>query len=251
MASEKLSTFFFDSKQIIELRRKVQPYSAKEDLWSWYVLRRMSIYFTLLFNKMNFTPNMVSWLSLFFVLLSGLLVMFATPLGFLFAFISYNIGYLFDCVDGELARLTKRTSKLGFFIDMLIRAATLPVFLSFVVTFLLMTDALVLSNLAIIILYLVMVSVIMSLLLPLSFDLTHQQANEQQDPVQKIRNKSIVYEFAGFILGLPGFFLTLVILTLLELLITIEITPFYLLLFVFILVLKVILRFIVTVKTFK
>lgn len=32
----------------------------------------------------------------------------ATPTSFIFAFLAYNLGYLFDCVDGELARLTKK-----------------------------------------------------------------------------------------------------------------------------------------------
>lgn len=249
MASEKLATLFFDSKQIIELRRKVQPYSAKEDLWSWNVLRRISIYVTILFHKMRLTPNMVSWLSVFFVLMSGLFVMFATPQSFVMAFLSYNIGYLFDCVDGELARLSKKTSKLGYFIDMLIRAATLPVFISFVITFLLMTEVLVLGKPEIILLYIILTSIIMSLLVPLSFDLTHS-VGEQQDPVQKIRNKSVIYEFAGFILGLPGFFVTLIALVLVEILFPIELIPSYIVLFISILVLKVLLRFVVTVRSF-
>ncbi|MCM2675733.1 CDP-alcohol phosphatidyltransferase family protein [Alkalicoccobacillus plakortidis] len=114
MSSEKLSTFFFDSERIIELRRQVQPYSAKEDLWSWYVLRRMSIYITILFEKMRLTPNAVSWLSVLFVLLSGLFMVMATPTSFILAFVAYNLGYLFDCVDGELARMTKKNPSLDF-----------------------------------------------------------------------------------------------------------------------------------------
>ncbi|MEY8752194.1 CDP-alcohol phosphatidyltransferase family protein [Alkalicoccobacillus gibsonii] len=250
MSSEKLTTFFFDSDQILELRRQVQPYSPKEDLWSWYVLRRMSIYITLLFRKMNLSPNTVSWMSVFFVLLSGLCMILSTPTSFILAFIAYNIGYLFDCVDGELARLTRKISKLGYFIDMLIRAATLPVFLSFLTTLLMQTGGLTLTTFQSIILYLVIVCIIMSLLLPLSYDLTFAM-NVQVDPVQKIRNKSFLFEFSGFILGLPGFYLLLVIFTVLELIFNITITQYLISGFLLLLMVKVVLRAIITVRTFK
>lgn len=250
MSSEKLSTFFFDSEQIIELRRNVQPYSAKEDLWSWYVLRRISIYITILFEKLKLTPNAVSWLSVLFVLLSGLFMVMATPISFILAFFAYNIGYLFDCVDGELARLTKKTSKLGFFIDMLIRAATLPVFLSFPIAFLIITGALKLPFLAAFFLYVIIVCIIMSLLLPLSYDLTHTINVDQRDPVQQIRNKSIIFEFAGFILGLPGFFLTLLVMVTIEKISNWDLIPLYIVIFICIMIFKVILRAIVTIRTF-
>lgn len=228
----------------------MQPYSAKEDLWSWYVLRRISIYITILFKKMNLSPNAVSWLSVLFVLLSGMLMILATPASFILAFISYNIGYLFDCVDGELARLTRKTSKLGYFIDMLIRAATLPVFLSFLVTLLILTNLLTLTILQAIILYVVIVSIIMSLLLPLSYDLTFA-LSEQTDPVQKIRNKSLLFEFSGFILGLPGFYVLLVICTIVETTTDLVMAPYLIAVFLFFLMVKVVLRAIVTIRTFK
>lgn len=250
MSSEKLTTFFFDTDRIIELRRQVQPYSPKEDLWSWYVLRRMSIYITLLFKKMNLNPNTVSWMSVFCVLLSGLCMILATPTSFILAFIAYNIGYLFDCVDGELARLTRKTSKLGYFIDMLIRAATLPVFLSFLFTLLIQTGLLTMTTFQSVILYFVIICIIMSLLLPLSYDLTFA-TNEKDDPVQKIRNKSLLFEFSGFILGLPGFYLFLVIFTVLELILNIIITPYLIAGFLLFLMIKVMLRAFITVRTFK
>ncbi len=64
----KLPKTIFDSKAIIAYREQSQEYSAKEDLWSWFVLRRLSIYVTLLFIKIGLTPNVVSWLSLVAIL---------------------------------------------------------------------------------------------------------------------------------------------------------------------------------------
>ena len=120
------------TKKVIEYRKQSQEFSAKEDMWSWFVLRRLSIYFTLLFIQLRLTPNIVSWMSFFGIIASGWMMMIATPYAFMLAFLFYNLGYLFDCVDGEIARITKQTSIKGFFIDMLIQAATLPVFISFI-----------------------------------------------------------------------------------------------------------------------
>ena len=68
------------------------------------------------------------------MIISGLSLMIATPLSIVFAALFYNIGYLMDCVDGEVARITKQTSSKGYYIDIIIQAAALPVFLSMVLT---------------------------------------------------------------------------------------------------------------------
>ncbi|MCM2675732.1 hypothetical protein [Alkalicoccobacillus plakortidis] len=133
---------------------------------------------------------------------------------------------------------------------MLIRAATLPVFLSFPLAYLVMTGMLEISMLSMILLYIVITCIIMSLLLPLSFDLTHTATIEQKDPVQQIRNKSILFEFACFILGLPGFFLILLLSVCLEYLMGVQVITYYILGFLGVLILKVFLRAFVTVRTF-
>jgi phosphatidylglycerophosphate synthase len=245
----KLPTTFFDTKKIIEYREKSQTYSAKEDLWSWFVLRRLSIYFTIVFIKLRFTPNAVSWLSLGFMLLSGFLMIMATPTAFVCAFFAYNFGYLLDCVDGEIARITNNTSKKGYFIDLLIQAAQLPIFISFLLTYLILTDRVMVSTVEGFGVYLLVIAIILSLLVPLSFQLTKVKENEQ-DPVNRIRSKSIIFSFVGFFLGLPGFFATLIVIVLLELFVSWSLVPLYIILYLLILVAKVIARLYFTLKTF-
>ncbi|MFC0559245.1 CDP-alcohol phosphatidyltransferase family protein [Halalkalibacter alkalisediminis] len=245
----KLPTTFFDTKKIIEYREKSQTYSAKEDLWSWFVLRRISIYLTIVLIKLRFTPNAVSWLSLVGMLSSGFLMMISTPLAFVLAFFAYNLGYLLDCVDGEIARITKNTSKKGYFIDLLIQAAQLPIFLSFLLSFLIMTERLAVTTSELLMVYLLIVAIILSLLVPLSFQLTKIKENEQ-DPVNRIRSKSILFTFVGFFLGLPGFFATLLVLVIVESLFSWTIVPAYMILFLLILTAKMVARLFLTLKTY-
>ena len=45
---ELLPTTFLDNETILSYRKQSQSLSYKEDLWSWYVLRRISIYITII-----------------------------------------------------------------------------------------------------------------------------------------------------------------------------------------------------------
>ncbi|SDB87710.1 CDP-alcohol phosphatidyltransferase family protein [Shouchella lonarensis] len=245
---QKLATTWFDTAKVRTLRAQSQAYSTKEDLWSWYVLRRLSIFVTIVFLKCRLTPNAVSWLSAFFVVASGVWVMQATPLSFVIAFFCYNIGYLFDCVDGEMARLTGKTSRKGYFIDLLIQGATLPVYLSILLAILTMADRLQLSSSESVIVYGVVTCIIMALFIPISYQLTHATHADQRDPVNQIRTKALLWQFVGVLLGLPGFFVTS---ALLSVSVGMLLTGWYLVGFLLLMVCKVGARFVVTLRTFQ
>lgn len=247
---KRIAATWFDTKEITRLREKSQAYSSKEDLWSWYVLRRLSIFVTILFMKLRLSPNSISWMSALFVVFSGFWLLQATPISFILAFFCYNIGYLLDCVDGEVARLTGKTSKKGYFIDLLIQGATLPVFLAMPFALLVLWDRLLLSPLELGVLYLVVTLVIMALFVPIAYQLTNANQVNERDPVNKIRTKSFVFELAGVLLGLPGFFLVLFLLTLGTFITGFFIQPLYMAMFLLIMVLKVALRFVITVRSF-
>src|SRR5690606_37610287 len=128
---KNLPTLPVDSAKILEYRVQCQKPRRKEDLWSWYVLRRISIYITLLLRRTPITPNAVTWLSLFFFILSGWLMLWTKPWAMLTAVLAYNLGYLCDCIDGELARLRGKTGRLGVFLDTLIRYTSIPILAAF------------------------------------------------------------------------------------------------------------------------
>ncbi|MGB8002159.1 MAG: CDP-alcohol phosphatidyltransferase family protein [Anaerobacillus sp.] len=249
---ELLPTTFLDNETILSYRKQSQSLSYKEDLWSWYVLRRISIYFTLLFRKLSLTPNTVSWMSVCFILLSGLSLVFATPLSIVLAALFYNIGYLLDCVDGELARITKQTSSKGYYIDIIIQAAALPVFLSMVLTVLRKTGMLDVNLLGMILVYVTFVAIIMALLVPIAYQLTKLTMSQSttQDPVNSIRDGSLFFDIVAVLLGLPGFFVAAVVIVIIEQATGQELLLYYLTFFLAMLVLKTSLRVFITSRSF-
>lgn len=198
-------TLPLDSERIRAYRARCQKTRELEEIWSWYVLRRFSIYITLWLRRTRITPNGVSWLSIVFMILTGWLMVLAEPWSYLLAVISYNIGYLCDCIDGELARLMNVTSRRGFFLDTLIRATSIPIVVSFILALFGWGQSAVV---AISLVYIIIVLSTMALLVPLAFHLTYSEA-EEHDPVGDLRVQSRRAEWLAFFLGLPGFFAVL------------------------------------------
>ena len=64
--------------------------------------------------KIGFTPNMITFISIGFLLLSGYYI---DKRQFKIAGLMYAISYYFDCVDGFFARRYKMYSKLGDYLD--------------------------------------------------------------------------------------------------------------------------------------
>lgn len=71
----------------------------------------------------NINPNIISWISFMFAVISGLFFYFSSPElelenYFLFgASLFVFLNGLFDAIDGKVAKLTKKTSKRGDFLD--------------------------------------------------------------------------------------------------------------------------------------
>ncbi|MGE6203983.1 CDP-alcohol phosphatidyltransferase family protein [Guptibacillus hwajinpoensis] len=249
---ELLPTTFLDNETILAYRKQSQTLSYKEDLWSWYVLRRISIYLTILFCKMRIKPNTISWMSVFFILISGLSLVIATPLSIVLAALFYNIGYLLDCVDGEVARITKQTSSKGYYIDIIIQAAALPVFLSMVLTILRQAGMLDVSILEMVLVYATFVAIIMALLVPIAYQLTKLTMSQSttQDPVNSIRDGSLFFDIVAVLLGLPGFFVAVVVIIIVEQLTGVDLILYYISFFLAMLVLKTGLRVFITSRSF-
>jgi phosphatidylglycerophosphate synthase len=78
------------------------------------LLNNLSIKLNPLFKKMNFTPNMITTLSLIFGF-TGL--KFYNQKKIILSIIFLWIAYLFDCMDGIYARKYKMVSKFGSYYD--------------------------------------------------------------------------------------------------------------------------------------
>ena len=202
---KNLPTLPVDSAKILEYRVQCQKPRRKEDLWSWYVLRRISIYITLLLRRTPITPNAVTWLSLFFFILSGWLMLWTKPWAMLTAVLAYNLGYLCDCIDGELARLRGKTGRLGVFLDTLIRYTSIPILAAFALSAHALAAETSLDLWSASGVYLATLAATMGLAIPFAYHYTHMQT-EEIDPVSDMRTKSFFWECVAFVAGLPGFF---------------------------------------------
>jgi phosphatidylglycerophosphate synthase len=117
---------WWDPQGVRAARRRVQKPRHHEELWAWLFLRRFSIYVSMLLARSGWVlPNHVSIAAALVVLATALWAVWPAPPSFLGLALLYNLAYLLDCVDGELARLTGRISRGGLWLDNLIQTMLL------------------------------------------------------------------------------------------------------------------------------
>jgi CDP-alcohol phosphatidyltransferase len=109
--------FRFESSRILALRRVLQKPKTEQSAWGWLFTRRISIYVTLLVSRTSVTPNQLTFSSIFIGLAAALLWTIGSHLCFIIGGILFQLMYLFDCVDGELARYKNMSSPKGAYVD--------------------------------------------------------------------------------------------------------------------------------------
>lgn len=90
---------------------------ANDGFYSVYVLRRLSKVLTFLAVKVKATPNQVTLASFAIGLFAAYLFSLANFWGLAFGAILLQVSLVVDCVDGELARYTRKFSGLGAWLD--------------------------------------------------------------------------------------------------------------------------------------
>lgn len=89
------------------------------NIWIYLIMRRLSFYPTWVCLKIGISANQATLISIVFGILGCVFLAFGGHLNFFIGAILVNAWSLFDCVDGNLARLTKSHSKPGRFFDSL------------------------------------------------------------------------------------------------------------------------------------
>ena len=84
------------------------------------VARRLIL---LICNYTNIKPNTITLFSLFLRIVSAVCFLKGDKLFFVFGAIIFELAYVFDCVDGAVARLKKQSSPIGMFLDHVTDAA--------------------------------------------------------------------------------------------------------------------------------
>lgn len=111
-------------ESIAQLREKIQAPRRSVDTWyGRHVMRFFSIYLTRFFIRWNWTPNQVTLLSL----VIGLAGVYFLACGhWAVGLLGLNLWYLFDHVDGEIARYTGKSSLSGYFFDTVVNFFVQP-----------------------------------------------------------------------------------------------------------------------------
>ncbi len=102
-----------------ELNQKVQKPRYKE-VGNWMVRhfeRDAALYITWALLHTKITANQVTFLSIMIGLLSALVFMIPTPAGFFWGAVILQLWYLFDHVDGQVARYRGTSSITGIYFD--------------------------------------------------------------------------------------------------------------------------------------
>ena len=81
------------------------------------VLSKISPYFTYLFSKTTVTPNQITVLGFIVVIISAYFISYPSPIYWIVGWSLLQLYLVLDCVDGELARYKKSTTKFGGFLD--------------------------------------------------------------------------------------------------------------------------------------
>jgi len=95
-----------------------QSLKPADSIFNIYIARVLAAPFVWLFAKTPVTPNQVTFLSTLVMCLGmGALVSVEGPLGLWLGLFGLELSYIFDCVDGQLARVTGRSSEVGASLD--------------------------------------------------------------------------------------------------------------------------------------
>lgn len=113
-------------KEIMQIKRQMSPYGDKDFpvyVMSKYVYRNISCVFSYLFLKTSISANQVSLLML---LIGFVATIFFVVGWFISGIIALHVWYMFDIVDGEIARIKNQMSVTGAYLDHLIHYLNHP-----------------------------------------------------------------------------------------------------------------------------
>jgi phosphatidylserine synthase len=113
----------FEPRRIRELRRRTQPPLLKNVAFAGLISRRFSIYFSAVFIRAKVHPDTITLL----MILSGIAAAAALFAGWaITAVVLFNLWFILDCSDGEVARHNGKLNPLGPTIDLMAHIVNHP-----------------------------------------------------------------------------------------------------------------------------
>lgn len=107
---------------VTEVTRVYRDSRKTHDIaWNIYVARPIAAVLVTLLRRTPLTPNQVTILGVVvFAFMAAPALTMPGPTGFLATAVVVQLAYIFDCADGQLARLKAMTSEVGAYFDFLI-----------------------------------------------------------------------------------------------------------------------------------
>ena len=99
-----------------EFSKSLKTESA-EEIVDVYIYRPLGFVLAKLLSKTRITPNIITVSGLFWGLLAGYILSQGTVITFVYGALFYQVANIFDCADGQLARLTSVYSDFGRILD--------------------------------------------------------------------------------------------------------------------------------------
>lgn len=93
--------------------------SDRNDLWLYYVIRKISFYITWIFLKFGFSANQTTYIAIIVGLTGCGFIIYPDYKIKIIGTLLINFWIVLDCVDGNIARYKKKSSEYGEFIDSL------------------------------------------------------------------------------------------------------------------------------------
>jgi phosphatidylglycerophosphate synthase len=112
----------FESPEMRGMRRSIQKSKRDEEFLAFYLFRPLSLYLSLIiFKYTRISANMLTCIMAFYSLaLPSLLIFFNAYNDRYLFLIMFSLLYMLDVIDGEVARLRVKTSKIGYVMDALL-----------------------------------------------------------------------------------------------------------------------------------
>ncbi|MGN7469764.1 CDP-alcohol phosphatidyltransferase family protein [Brevibacillus sp. SAFN-007a] len=118
MKEDLYPSMLWDSEEVRKSRIQVQKPWEREEFWSFYFSRRISIYVSLfLAKKQRISPNAITLAGIAAGLIAAAAFLYGSATSFVIGCFFYQMCYLADCVDGEVARMKKQSSAGGVWLD--------------------------------------------------------------------------------------------------------------------------------------
>lgn len=107
---------------LAEIRQVYQDSRKPHDIaWNVYVARPLAAVLVAILKRTPLTPNQVTVLgAIVFIMAIYPMTTMLDPMGLLWTALIVELAYVFDCADGQLARIKGQTSDIGGYFDFLI-----------------------------------------------------------------------------------------------------------------------------------